>query len=40
LRTLDETGRLFKLSVDGDHLRFTDEWFLENIVNAFLRDKN
>jgi len=36
LQTLDSTGRLFKLSVNGDHLRFTDEWFIDNIINSFL----
>ena len=38
LKTLDESGRLFKLATDGDHLQFKEEWFLENIVSKFIRD--
>ena len=38
LQTLDKTGRLFKLSVDGDHLRFSKQWFLDNIVSVYLKD--
>lgn len=38
LQTLDKSGRLHKLSVDGDHLKFTDEWFIENIIQPFLLD--
>ena len=38
LRTLDYNGHLFKLSVNGDHLRFTDKWFVENIIQPFLKD--
>lgn len=38
LKTLDESGRLFKLATDGDHLQFKEEWFLENIVAKFIRD--
>lgn len=39
LQTLDREGRLFKLAVKGDHLRFSEEWFIDNIINSFLRDK-
>lgn len=38
LKTLDQSGRLFKLATDGDHLQFKEEWFLENIVSKFIRD--
>lgn len=38
LQTLDKSGRLHKLAVNGDHLRFSEEWFLENIVSKFLKD--
>lgn len=32
LEYLNEQGRLHFLSTVGDHLQFTDEWFVENIV--------
>lgn len=32
MRTLDEAGKLLFLSVDGDHLQFTDQWFETTIV--------
>ena len=38
LKTLDESGRIVKIAVDGDHLQFKEEWFLDNIVNKFIRD--
>lgn len=38
LKTMDQEGRLFKLATDGDHLQFKEEWFLENIVDKFMRD--
>lgn len=38
LQTLDKSGRLHKLATDGDHLQFKEEWFLENIVDKFMRD--
>ena len=40
LKTLDESGRLVKLSVDGDHLQFTQKWFEDNIIKQFLLDPN
>lgn len=36
LRTLDETGRLHFYSVEGDHLQFSREWFVEEIIKVFL----
>ena len=36
LQTLDKSGRLYKLSVNGDHLQFTDQWFIDNIITPFL----
>ncbi|XP_063220790.1 palmitoyl-protein thioesterase 1 [Bacillus rossius redtenbacheri] len=39
LRQLDETGRLKFLSVDGNHLQFTEEWFIDNIVKNYLLNK-
>jgi len=36
LKTLDETGRLAFLQTPGNHLDFTDEWFIENIVDPYL----
>ncbi len=35
LRQLDESGRLKLLECQGDHLRFTDEWFISNIIPYF-----
>jgi palmitoyl-protein thioesterase len=37
LKTLDEQGKLKFLSVDGDHLRFTEQWFIDNILNIYLK---
>eukprot|EP00771_Trimastix_marina_P003409 gnl/Trimastix_PCT/4665.p1 GENE.gnl/Trimastix_PCT/4665~~gnl/Trimastix_PCT/4665.p1 ORF type:complete len:331 (+),score=15.05 gnl/Trimastix_PCT/4665:95-994(+) len=36
LRTLDETHRLAFLSVPGDHLQFSHEWFIETIIKQYL----
>ncbi|KAL6079966.1 Palmitoyl-protein thioesterase 1 [Balamuthia mandrillaris] len=36
LKTLDQNGKLVFLSVDGDHLRFTDQWFQQNIIAPYL----
>ncbi|KAL7647922.1 UNVERIFIED_CONTAM: hypothetical protein RMT77_001532 [Armadillidium vulgare] len=36
LKILDEAGKLQFLTVDGDHLDFSDEWFVENIVDTYL----
>lgn len=36
LAKLDTAGRLHFLSVDGDHLQFTDTWFLQSIVQPYL----
>lgn len=36
LRQLDQTGRLIMVDTLGDHLQFTDKWFVENIVQSFL----
>ena len=36
LRALDEAGKLVFLDTDGNHLIFTDEWFIENIVLPYL----
>lgn len=37
LKVLKESGRLKFLSYDGDHLHFKKEWFVENIVEKFLK---
>jgi palmitoyl-protein thioesterase len=37
LRQLDSEGRLVFLSTLGDHLQFSDEYFIEAIVKPFLR---
>ncbi|XP_071531238.1 palmitoyl-protein thioesterase 1 isoform X2 [Panulirus ornatus] len=36
LKEMDEAGKLHFLSQEGDHLEFTDEWFLEEIVDKFV----
>lgn len=36
LKEMDEAGKLNFLSVDGDHLNFSDEWFLQEIVDKFI----
>jgi len=38
LAKLDTAGRLKFLEVDGDHLRFSAQWFLDNIVQPYLAD--
>merc|ERR1711976_527458 len=36
LKELDEAGKLHFLELDGDHLQFSAEWFIENIVKVYL----
>lgn len=36
LKALHETGRLHFLSVDGDHLQFSWDWFREQIIQVYL----
>ncbi|XP_060083382.1 palmitoyl-protein thioesterase 1-like [Ylistrum balloti] len=36
LKTMDTEKRLHFLSYPGDHLQFTEEWFIANIVKPFL----
>lgn len=36
LKEMDEAGKLHFLTQDGNHLEFTDEWFLEEIVDKFV----
>merc|ERR1712215_518453 len=38
LKAMDEAEKLHFLSVDGNHLHFTKEWFIENVINPFLKD--
>lgn len=37
MKQLDETGRLVRLAINGDHLSFSDSWFLSEIVDKYLR---
>ena len=37
LRTLDESGRLIFMDVVGNHLQFSDEWFLDEIILPYLQ---
>lgn len=36
LKTMDQEGRIHFLSVPGDHLQFTEEWFLNVILAKYL----
>jgi len=36
LKAMDEAGRLHFLHVQGDHLQFSEDWFIENIINVYL----
>ncbi|KAG8230141.1 hypothetical protein J437_LFUL010633 [Ladona fulva] len=36
LRQMDKAGKLHFLALDGEHLQFEEEWFIENIVKRFL----
>ena len=33
---MNEAGKLHFLSVEGDHLRITEDWFIQNIIKKFL----
>ncbi|XP_052255104.1 palmitoyl-protein thioesterase 1-like [Dreissena polymorpha] len=37
LKTLNDTGRITFLSSDSDHLQFTEQWFIDNIITKFLQ---
>ncbi|KOC58883.1 Palmitoyl-protein thioesterase 1, partial [Habropoda laboriosa] len=36
LRALHDSGKIHFLSVPGNHLQFTESWFIDNIINAYL----
>ncbi|CAH0584412.1 unnamed protein product [Chrysodeixis includens] len=36
LKKLDKDGKLIFLSAEGDHLRFSDKWFIKNIITPYL----
>ncbi|KAL7287366.1 hypothetical protein TKK_0018482 [Trichogramma kaykai] len=36
LKEMDEAGKLHFLSIDANHLQFTDMWLVENIISKFL----
>jgi len=38
LKTLDESGRLHLLDVEGDHLHFGRQWFIDNILNVYFKN--
>jgi len=38
MKTLDEANKLAFLSVDGDHLQFSEPWFLSSIVGPYLNN--
>jgi len=36
LKALDEAGRLVFMSIEGNHLEFSRQWFIDEIVNVYL----
>lgn len=36
LKTLDEAGRLVFMAIEGNHLEFSRQWFIDEIVNPYL----
>jgi len=38
LKALDEAGRLHFLDVEGDHLQFSRQWLIDNIINVFFKN--
>ena len=38
LKKLDEEGKVDFLSVEGDHLRFDDQFFIHDIIKEYLLD--
>ena len=39
LKKMKEDGKLKFIEIEGNHLQFRNEWFIENIVNAYLKNK-
>jgi palmitoyl-protein thioesterase len=38
LQTMDNNGKIAFLSVDGDHLQFSTQWFIDSIINPYLKN--
>merc|ERR1712236_78371 len=38
LKTLDEAGKLHFMDVEGDHLQFSRQWLIDNIIEVFLKN--
>jgi len=38
LQTLNDQGKIAFLTVDADHLQFTTEWFIDEIINPYLKN--
>jgi len=36
LKALDEAGRLVFMSIEGNHLEFSRQWFIDEIINVYL----
>ena len=36
LKEMDEQGKIHFLSVEGNHLQFSDKWFIQNIIKKYL----
>ena len=37
LKELDDSGKLIKLTVPGDHCHIGDDWFIDRVINPYLR---
>lgn len=38
LRAMNEQGKLDFLSIEGNHMQISLPWFVENVIEAYLRD--
>ncbi|XP_070508698.1 palmitoyl-protein thioesterase 1-like [Chironomus tepperi] len=38
LKKMKEDGKLKFIEIEGNHLQFRNEWFIENIINAYLKN--
>ena len=38
LKALDEAGKLHFMEVEGDHLQFSRQWLIDNIIEVFFKN--
>ena len=38
LKSLDEQGRLHLMEVEGNHLEFSRQWFIDEIINVYFKN--